>query len=333
MQASHLLPLRSQQRSDKEICEMELYGSAAATGGRRRGARGRPSALQGGGRRGRLRRPLDPLATSLQEDDGTLGTYCIYEAESPEAHPRARREGGLRRRRDQRGRRHRDRPARPGRGVGRDLGAPHRQRLGDLGPARAERPPPAAAWPGRSRCPRGHGPPRPTARHAAAPRPRAGGRRRDCGRAQARTPTTSARRRPGTKRSPPRRRAGPPRRPGRALGQERRAERHLPVGRHEAEESTPRGPASAPAATASTPASSSTWRGGSSISTRPPRPRPARSAASRASGRSPPASRARPRRARRRRGAARPAASTPRARAPVTHGQAVSPSWKRAPAA
>jgi hypothetical protein len=51
--------------------------------GRRRHG-GRRRALEGGGRRGGLGvRWIRSYV--LQEDDGTLGTYCIYEAESPEA--------------------------------------------------------------------------------------------------------------------------------------------------------------------------------------------------------------------------------------------------------
>jgi hypothetical protein len=48
--------------------------------------------------------------TSSREDDGTLGTYCIYEAESPEA-LRAHAEKSGFGADDQRRRRHRDHPA------------------------------------------------------------------------------------------------------------------------------------------------------------------------------------------------------------------------------
>ena len=85
----------------------------------------------------------------------------------------------------------------------------------------------------------------------------------DCGRAQARAPTTFARRRPGTKRSPARRSVGAHAGASGCSAQEGGAHRDLPVRRHQAEDRAP----GRPPPTASTPASSSTCRGGSSIST------------------------------------------------------------------
>ena len=88
-----------------------------------------------------------------------------------------------------------------------------------------------------------------------------------------------------------------------------------------------------PAPTASTPASSSTCRGGSSISTSATTPHTgtigcqARVGSITSGVQGPAATSTAPA------GRRTPAASTPRARAPITHGQAVSPSWKRTPAA
>ena len=69
----------------------------------------------------------------VAEESGELGTFCIYEAESPEAiraHARRRRPAG---RRDRPGRRHRRRAARPGRGRRLE----DRQRARDRGRAHA----------------------------------------------------------------------------------------------------------------------------------------------------------------------------------------------------
>ncbi len=87
------------------------------------------------------------------------------------------------------------------------------------------------------------------------------------------------------------------------------------------------------AATSSTPASSSTWRGGSAMSTSATTPHTGTigcqlRVVSITSGVHGPAATKTASAARR-----MPAASTPRARPLVTQGQAVSPSWKRTPAA
>ena len=65
-----------------------------------------------------LRRPLDPLLRRRRRTSGELGTFCIYEGESPEAiraHAAASVHGG---RRGRAGARHRRRAPRPGRGDG-----------------------------------------------------------------------------------------------------------------------------------------------------------------------------------------------------------------------
>jgi hypothetical protein len=79
---------------DKEV-QMQLYGI------RRRGWWKTPEELEAGGARSMEVGDEDGSGVRwirsyvLQEEDGTLGTYCIYEAESPEALRRHAQKSGF----------------------------------------------------------------------------------------------------------------------------------------------------------------------------------------------------------------------------------------------
>ena len=99
----------------------------------------------------------------LAEQDGSVGTVCIYQATSPEAIRAHAQAAPPARRRDRRGRRHRDRPARPAGGGGMTA----RTRLVLLSPCPGPR---GAGWRRSRRRLDGGKPPRPV------PRPRQGDR-------------------------------------------------------------------------------------------------------------------------------------------------------------
>ena len=308
---------------------MDLYGIRGATAGARpRSSRLAAAALHRGGRQRPRRRALDPQLCARggrRQARDLLHLRGRERGGDPRAR-RGRRPAGARR--GDQGGRHGDRAARPAAGRRRPRSARR-----DSGAGTSALPSSASATiravAGPAEMPQGPWPAAAQSPSWSGSSPTSGRPSNDCGRGHARAPTTFARRRPGTKRSPPRRSVGAQAAGSGASGRNVEPTETWPSAGHQAEDRSrgrrrPRPPRPPPRARA--------WAARPSPPP-PPLPTPARSAARRAWGRSPRASTGPPPPARRRPGAARRRRARRGRASPITHGQAVSPSWKRAPAA